>query len=182
MSSSLHWFAGHLEQLYCAVSRPRPVAGGQRATICSVASQTDLSKCSVILSSRTSLGRFPTHRCRVSRTIPPSPPPPTVRLAAALSLPDSSHSHLGDGRERERRRHRRGGGVGGHHCCWINHSRRFHCAEKRFTFTYRGLPSLLVRLFVRSSAPSALDSCTSSLFCVSRSTDPPHHRGARTLK
>ena len=120
--------------------------GGRRATICSVASQTDLSKCSVILSSRTSLGRFPTHRCRVSRTIPPSPPPPpTVRLAAALSLPDSSHSHLGDGRERERRRHRRGGGVGGHHCCWINHSRRFHCAEKRFTFTYRGLPSFLAR-------------------------------------
>ena len=27
----IHWFAGHLEQLYCAVSRPRPVAGGQRA-------------------------------------------------------------------------------------------------------------------------------------------------------
>ena len=94
-----------------------------------------------------------------------------ARQARRAVPPDSSHSHRGDGREGERRRHRRGGGVGGHHCCWINHSRRFHCAEKRFTFTYRGLPSLLVRLFVRSSAPSALDSCTSSLFCVSRSTD-----------
>ena len=129
---------GHLEQIYCAVSRPRPVAGGQRAAICSVASQTDLSKCSVILSSRTSLGRFPTHRCRVSRTIPPSPP---VRLAA-LSLPDSSHSHRGDGREGERRRHRRGGGVGGHHCCWINHSISLRRETIHF---YISRPSFLAR-------------------------------------
>ena len=56
----------------------------------SFASQTDLSKCSVILSPFTSLGRLPTHRCRVSRTIPlpPAIPIPQAALASrCLSLP-----------------------------------------------------------------------------------------------
>lgn len=104
-------FTGHLVKCYGGWR------GSERATICSVVSATDLSKCSVILSSRTSLGRFPTHRCRVSRTIP-SPPPvadPSVGPWPPSRCPSpSSHSHLDDERERERRR-RRGGGLEGHH-------------------------------------------------------------------
>ena len=135
--------------------------------------QTDLSKCSVILSSRTSLGRLPTHRCRVSRTIPLSGAAlGRGRLASlALSLPSPPHALILARRSEEGSSDGDAAAASGDTITLFFDSN--HCsAEKRTHFYISNLSlSYTISLFVVSSALSALDSCTSSPSCVSRSTE-----------